>query len=86
MPEVVGLLLGGVIVGPHVLGFFGPQHPLADFLAEVGALGPVLTEHFAPRLVSRRLASENPREQPPLPEYAEPAQSRCGSDSGEEAR
>jgi Kef-type K+ transport system membrane component KefB len=38
VPEVVGLLLGGVIVGPHVLGFFGPQHPIADFLAEIGKL------------------------------------------------
>jgi len=34
----LGLLLGGVVVGPHVLGFFGPQHPIADFLAELGKL------------------------------------------------
>ena len=38
VPEVVGLLLGGVVVGPHVLGFFGPEHPIADFLAEIGKL------------------------------------------------
>jgi Kef-type K+ transport system membrane component KefB len=38
VPEAVGLLLGGVIVGPHVLGFFGADHPIADFAAELGKL------------------------------------------------
>jgi hypothetical protein len=31
MPAVVGLLLGGVIIGPYVLGFFGTDRPIADF-------------------------------------------------------
>ena len=38
IPAAVGLLLSGVIVGPYVLGFFGPQRPIADFLAEIGKL------------------------------------------------
>jgi hypothetical protein len=38
MPTVVGLLLGGVIIGPYVLGFFGTDRPIADFLAELGKL------------------------------------------------
>ena len=29
LPEMVGLLLFGVVLGPHVLGFFGEdRHPL----------------------------------------------------------
>jgi Kef-type K+ transport system membrane component KefB len=38
VPEAVGLLLSGVIVGPYVLGFFSTNHPVADFLAELGKL------------------------------------------------
>jgi len=38
IPEPVGLLLAGVIVGPYVLGFFGADRPVADFLAELGKL------------------------------------------------
>jgi Kef-type K+ transport system membrane component KefB len=38
VPEAVGLLLGGVIVGPYVLGVFGTEHPVADFLGELGKL------------------------------------------------
>jgi predicted Kef-type K+ transport protein len=61
-------LLGGVFVGPYVLGFFSTDRPIADFMAELGKLllmffalalvlvtailGPVLTERFAPRLTA----------------------------------
>ena len=38
LPAVVGLLLSGVLVGPHVLGMFGEQRPIADFFANVGKL------------------------------------------------
>jgi Kef-type K+ transport system membrane component KefB len=38
VPAAVGLLLGGVIVGPFVLGFFGTERPIADFMAELGKL------------------------------------------------
>jgi Kef-type K+ transport system membrane component KefB len=38
VPAAVGLLLGGVIIGPYVLGFFGTDRPIADFLAELGKL------------------------------------------------
>ena len=38
VPEPVGLLLGGVIVGPYVLGVFGPKHPIANFMGELGKL------------------------------------------------
>src|SRR4051812_23981570 len=38
IPEMVGLLLFGVILGPHVLEFFGTNRPIADFFAELGKL------------------------------------------------
>jgi Kef-type K+ transport system membrane component KefB len=38
LPGVVGLLLSGVIVGPHVLGLFGERRPVADFFADLGRL------------------------------------------------
>jgi Kef-type K+ transport system membrane component KefB len=38
LPAMVGLLLFGVILGPHVLGFFGEHRPIADFFAELGKL------------------------------------------------
>ena len=31
IPSSVGLLLGGVIIGPYVLGIFGTERPIADF-------------------------------------------------------
>jgi len=38
LPAVVGLLLCGVVIGPHVLGLFGEHAPVADFFAELGKL------------------------------------------------
>jgi Kef-type K+ transport system membrane component KefB len=38
VPAAVGLLLSGVIVGPHVIGIFTADRPVADFLAEIGKL------------------------------------------------
>jgi Kef-type K+ transport system membrane component KefB len=40
LPAVVGLLLCGVTLGPHVVGLFGerPHRPIADFFAELGKL------------------------------------------------
>jgi Kef-type K+ transport system membrane component KefB len=38
LPEMVGLLLFGVVLGPHVLGLFGEQRPVADFFGELGKL------------------------------------------------
>jgi Kef-type K+ transport system membrane component KefB len=38
IPGVVGLLLAGVIVGPHGLRIFGDHHPVAEFFAELGKL------------------------------------------------
>jgi Kef-type K+ transport system membrane component KefB len=38
VPAAVGLLVGGVIIGPYVLGFFGTDRPIADFMAELGKL------------------------------------------------
>lgn len=35
LPEMVGLLLFGVLLGPHVLGFFGEDRPVADFFSEL---------------------------------------------------
>ena len=38
LPTMLGLVLSGVVVGPHVLDIFGEQRPIADFLAEMGML------------------------------------------------
>ena len=38
IPEMVGLLLFGVVLGPHVLGLFGEDRPIANFFAELGKL------------------------------------------------
>jgi Kef-type K+ transport system membrane component KefB len=38
LPPMVGLLLFGVALGPHVLGFFGEHRPIANFFAELGKL------------------------------------------------
>jgi Kef-type K+ transport system membrane component KefB len=38
LPPVVGLLLSGVVMGPHVLGIFAAHPAVADFFAELGKL------------------------------------------------
>ena len=38
LPEAVGLLLAGVLFGPHVLDIFPTQHPVLQFFSEVGML------------------------------------------------
>ena len=38
IPGVVGLLLTGVVIGPHVLGLFAEYHPVIDFMAKLGQL------------------------------------------------
>ena len=38
LPEMVGFLLFGVLLGPHTLGFFGEDRPVANFFAELGKL------------------------------------------------
>src|SRR5271167_1049703 len=38
LPSVVGLLLSGVVIGPHVLGVFPVHAPIADFFADLGKL------------------------------------------------
>jgi Kef-type K+ transport system membrane component KefB len=38
LPGAVGLLLSGVVLGPHMLDVFPPQHPVSQFLAELGML------------------------------------------------
>jgi Kef-type K+ transport system membrane component KefB len=38
LPAVVGLLLSGIVLGPHVFGIFGEQRPVADFFANLGKL------------------------------------------------
>ena len=38
LPAAVGLLLSGVVVGPHGLDIVGEQRPIADFLADLGKL------------------------------------------------
>ena len=38
VPEAVGLLLSGVVIGPHMLDVFPRQHPVADFFSELGML------------------------------------------------
>ena len=38
LPAVVGLLLSGVVIGPHVLNLVGDKSPIADFFADIGKL------------------------------------------------
>jgi Kef-type K+ transport system membrane component KefB len=38
LPAMVGLLLAGVVIGPHVLDVFGGQTPIAEFFADLGKL------------------------------------------------
>jgi Kef-type K+ transport system membrane component KefB len=38
LPSMAGLLLFGVAVGPHALGIFGHNRPIADFFGELGIL------------------------------------------------
>jgi Kef-type K+ transport system membrane component KefB len=38
LPPAVGLLLVGLIVGPHVLKLFGEHRPIVDFFSELGKL------------------------------------------------
>jgi len=38
LPGIVGLLLSGVVIGPHGLGIFGEERPVVDFLADLGKL------------------------------------------------
>src|SRR5207244_2067265 len=38
VPEAVGLLLSGVVLGPHMLDVFPREHPVAQFVSELGML------------------------------------------------
>ena len=38
IPELVGLLAFGVLLGPHGLGFAGDNHPIVQFFADLGRL------------------------------------------------
>src|SRR6516164_6292073 len=38
LPSVVGLLLAGVVIGPHGLDLVGEHHPIAAFFADLGKL------------------------------------------------
>lgn len=38
LPSVVGLLVGGILLGPYVLDVFGKERPVADFMADLGKL------------------------------------------------
>jgi Kef-type K+ transport system membrane component KefB len=38
LPAAVGLLLAGLVVGPHGLDLFGEHRPIVDFLSELGKL------------------------------------------------
>ena len=38
LPEAVGLLLSGVLLGPHMLDVFPREHPVAEFFSELGML------------------------------------------------
>ena len=35
---VVGVLIAGIILGPHVLDIFGKERPVADFMSQMGIL------------------------------------------------
>ena len=38
IPELVGLLAVGILLGPHVLGLYGVNHPIVQFFADLGRL------------------------------------------------
>jgi Kef-type K+ transport system membrane component KefB len=38
LPAAVGLLLSGVVLGPHMLNAFPREHPISGFFSEVGML------------------------------------------------
>jgi Kef-type K+ transport system membrane component KefB len=38
LPAVAGLLMSGVLIGPHVLDIITANHPVADFMADLGKL------------------------------------------------
>src|SRR6516162_3969128 len=38
IPELVGLLVVGVLLGPHVLGVYGVNYPIVQFFADLGRL------------------------------------------------
>ena len=38
LPAVVGFLFAGTVLGPHVLGVFGKEDPIANFFADLGKL------------------------------------------------
>ena len=38
VPELIGLLVFGVLLGPHVLGVYGTDHPIVQFFADLGKL------------------------------------------------
>jgi Kef-type K+ transport system membrane component KefB len=38
LPDAVGLLLAGIVIGPYGFGFIGQNRPIADFFAELGKL------------------------------------------------
>src|SRR5215475_9037373 len=38
LPAAVGLLLAGLVIGPHGFDVVGDKRPIVDFLAEIGKL------------------------------------------------
>jgi Kef-type K+ transport system membrane component KefB len=38
IPELVALLAVGVLLGPHILGLYGVNHPIVQFFADLGRL------------------------------------------------
>ena len=38
IPELIALLVFGVLLGPHVLGVYGTNHPIVQFFADLGKL------------------------------------------------
>jgi Kef-type K+ transport system membrane component KefB len=38
LPDIMGLLIFGVLLGPHVLDLAGPNHPIVQFFGDLGRL------------------------------------------------
>jgi Kef-type K+ transport system membrane component KefB len=38
VPDLVGLLFVGVLLGPHVIGLYGQNHPIVQFFGDLGRL------------------------------------------------
>jgi Kef-type K+ transport system membrane component KefB len=57
VPELIGLLGFGVLLGPYVLGVYGTDHPIVQFFADLGKLMLMFTAGLE---IDRRSPARHP--------------------------